>query len=99
MMYFFGLLDLEHYLGRHFHQYFVIDLNQSQDILASSRRISTLCLMRTTLHSPFVLEPIFFNMKTVTWEYAFWMFIMTCLADLMTTITLVTLAVLSTTSI
>ena len=38
--------------------------------MAPVGRISTPCLMRTTLLSPFVLEPSFLNVKTITWACA-----------------------------
>ena len=71
MMCFVGLLDLEYHLGRHFHHNFVVYLNQYQYRLASAGRHSTPLLMGTMLLSPFVLEPSFFNVNTVTWACVF----------------------------
>ena len=55
----------------------------------SEDRLSTSLLIRTRLISPFLLEPRFFNVKTVTWSFYFSMYIMTCLTGLMEKITLV----------
>ena len=65
---------MEHHLGRHFHHHSVVYLNKYQDTLASAGILSTPCLVRTTLLSPFVLEPSFLNMKTVTWACLFFNF-------------------------
>ena len=96
-MCFVGLLVIEHYLGRYFHQHFAVYFNQSQDTLASPGRLSTPCLMITTLFSPFLLWPIFLNVKTVTWACAFSVFIVRFLTYLVAIITLVPLAFLSMT--
>ena len=90
---------MEHYLVRHFHYNFDIYLNQSQDTLASEGILSTLFLTKTTLLSPSVLEPRFLNVRTVTWECDFSVFVMTFLMDLMATIASVNIAVLSMTYI
>ena len=99
MMCLIGSLDLERHLGRIFHQNSLVYLNQSQDTLASSGRLSKPQLMRNNLVSPFVLGPIFLNIKALIWAWDLSMFIMTCLTTLMKTMTLVPLAVLSMTYI